>query len=172
MLPIKQTIKRRFTIMLPQITCVSALPDKTGKHENFIFFHSNAVLVHCLNSASFISSIFDSRLILSLLHDSLHLVINAFSSGAVGGMVRDKRSRERSRSWTAFHAQCTSALSYGFPISQGNAETLDRWGGKTEHRLISYVLGNTSAQNYRNRTVYFKIIASQRWDEYIVLFID
>jgi len=30
--------------MLPQITCASALPGKTGKHENHIF-HSNAVLV-------------------------------------------------------------------------------------------------------------------------------
>jgi len=30
--------------MTPQITCASALPGKTGKHENHIF-HSNAVLV-------------------------------------------------------------------------------------------------------------------------------
>jgi len=30
--------------MSPQITCASALPGKTGKHENHIF-HSNAVLV-------------------------------------------------------------------------------------------------------------------------------
>jgi len=30
--------------MPPQITCASALPGKTGKHENHIF-HSNAVLV-------------------------------------------------------------------------------------------------------------------------------
>jgi len=37
--------------MPPQITCASALPGKTGKHENCVF-HSNAVLVHCLNSNS------------------------------------------------------------------------------------------------------------------------
>jgi len=57
-LPIKQTIKRRFTVP-PQITCASALPGKTGKHENCIF-HSNAVLVHCQNSTSrcLMSSIF------------------------------------------------------------------------------------------------------------------
>jgi len=30
--------------MSPQITCASALPGKTGKHENH-YFHSNAVLV-------------------------------------------------------------------------------------------------------------------------------
>ena len=62
------------------------------------------------------------------------------------------------------HTQCTSALSSGFPISQGNAEALDSWGGKTKHHMISYFLGNTSAKNYRNRIVYVKIIASRRWD--------
>jgi len=52
----------------------------------------------------------------------------------------------------------------GFSVSQGSAETIDRWGGKTKHRLISYFLSNTSAKNYRNRIMYVKIIASQRWD--------
>jgi len=51
-----------------------------------------------------------------------------------------------------------------FPLSKGNAEALDRWGGKTKHHLISYFLSNTSAKNYRNRIVCVKIIASQRWD--------
>jgi len=37
MLPIKQAIKRRFT-MPPQITCASALPGKTGKHKKSHFF--------------------------------------------------------------------------------------------------------------------------------------
>jgi len=43
----------------PQITCASAIPGKTEKHENCIF-HSNAVLVHCQHSTgrSLISSIF------------------------------------------------------------------------------------------------------------------
>ena len=36
MLPIKQAIKRSFT-MPPQVTCTSALPGKTGKRENHIF---------------------------------------------------------------------------------------------------------------------------------------
>jgi len=52
----------------------------------------------------------------------------------------------------------------GFPVSQGSAEALDRWGEKTKHRLISYFLSNTSAKNYRNRIVYVKIIASRMWD--------
>jgi len=61
-------------------------------------------------------NLFDSRLILTLLYDSLSLVINAFSSGLLGGMVQEKGSRERSRSWTVLHAQCISAMSSGFPI--------------------------------------------------------
>jgi len=80
------------------------------------------------------------------------------------GMVQEKGSQERCSSWTVLHAQSTSALSSGFPLSQGNAEALDRWGGKAKHRLISYLLSNTSAKNYRNRIVYVKIIASQMWD--------
>jgi len=47
-----------------------------------------------------------------------------------------------------------------FPVLQGSAEPLDRWGGKTKHRLISYFLSNTSAKDYRNRIVYVKTIAS------------
>jgi len=76
--------------------------------------------------------------------------------GTVGGMVQEKGSRYRCSSWTVLHAQCISALSSGFPISQGNAEALDRWGGKTKHRMISYFLNNIFAKNYRNRIVYSK----------------
>ena len=52
----------------------------------------------------------------------------------------------------------------GFPVLQGSAEPLDRWGGKTNHILISNFLSNSSAKNYHNRIVYVKIIASQKWD--------
>jgi len=65
---------------------------KTGKHENCIF-HSNAVLVYCLNATNQLLDFFnliDSRLILTMLYDSLNLVINAFSWGLFGGMVQDK----------------------------------------------------------------------------------
>ena len=62
------------------------------------------------------------------------------------------------------HNTPCSTLSSGFPISQGNAEALDRWGGKTKHHMIPYFLGNISAKHYRNRIVYAKTIASQRWN--------
>jgi len=84
--------------MPPQITCASALPRKTGKHENRIF-HSNAISVHCQNSTSrsLISSV-------SLTHDSysrcctydsLYLVVNVFSSGLLRGHgLRERKSIE------------------------------------------------------------------------------
>jgi len=109
-------------------------------------------------------NMFDSQLILTLLYHSLNLVINAFSSGLLGSMVQDKWSRGHCRSWTVLHAQCTSALSSGFPISQGNTEVLDRWDGKTKHHLISNFLSSTSAKNCHNWILYVKIIASQRWN--------
>jgi len=46
----------------------------------------------------------------------------------------------------------------GFPVLQGSAEPLDRWGGKRKHRRISYFLSNTSAKNYHNWIVYVKLI--------------
>ena len=106
----------------------------------------------------------DSWLVLTLLYDCLNLVINAFSSGLLEGMVQEKGSRERRSSWTVLHAQCTSVLCSGFPLSQGNTEAVDRWGRQRKYRLISYFLSNTSAKNYRNRIMYVKIIASKRWD--------
>ena len=143
--------------MPSQITCASALPDEMD-------FHSNAVLVHCLNSTSCLtSSIF-------LTHDS-YAAVWLFKScnqwvqlgAVVGGTVPEKWRRKRSSSWTVLHAQCTSALSSGFPVSQGYAEALERWGEKTKCCLISYFLSNTCDKNYRNRIVCVEIIASQRW---------
>jgi len=39
-------------------------------------------------------SLFDSRLIFTLLYDSLNLVVNAFSSGCWGHGLRERKSRE------------------------------------------------------------------------------
>ena len=128
-----------------------------------LHFHSNAVLLHCQNSTSccLISSTF--LVILTLLYDSLNPVIDAFSSGLLGGMVQEKRSRECCSNCTVLHAHGTSALSSGFPLLQGNAETLNSQGSKTKHCLISYTFFfNTSATTYHNRIVYVKIIAIQR----------
>jgi len=41
-------------------------------------------------------------------------------------MVQEKESQERCKSWTVLHARSASALSSVFPISQDNAEALDR----------------------------------------------
>jgi len=150
--------------MPPQITCASALPGKTRKHENCVFRCSCALPEFNQSLLDFFN-LFDSRLVLTLLYDSLNLVINAVSSRLLEDMVQEKGSRESCRSWTVLNAQCISALSSGFPLSQSNAEALDRWGGKTKHHLIFYFLSNTSAKNCRNLFAYvIMIIASQRWD--------
>jgi len=55
-----------------------------------LHFHSNALLLHCQNSTSccLISSTF--LVILTLLYDSLNLVIDAFSSGLLGAWFKRK----------------------------------------------------------------------------------
>ena len=149
-----------------QITCASALPGKTEKRKSCIF-PSNAVLVHCPNSTSCLISLtfFDSRLIPMLLYDFLSLVINAFSHRDCWGHGSGERKlRALQQLDCVADIQCTSELSSGFSISQGNAEALDRWGGKTKHRMIPYFLSNISAKSCLNRIVYVKIIASWRWD--------
>jgi len=52
----------------------------------------------------------------------------------------------------------------GFLVSPGSAEALVRCGGKIKYILIAYFLGNIYAKNCHSRTVYIKIIASQRWE--------
>jgi len=55
----------------------------------------------------------------------------------------------------------------GFRVSPGSAEAQVRWGWKLKHILIAYFLGSICSKNYRNRAVYVKIIASQRWDVFL-----
>jgi len=152
--------------MPPQITCASALPCKMKKDENCIFTQMLCQCIAWIQPTAWFLHFFDSRLILTTLYDSLSHVINAFSpQGCWGHGSGERKSRALQQlSWTVLLAHCTSALSSGFPISHGNAEALERWGGKTKHRLISYFLSNTSAKNYHNQIVYVKSIASQRWD--------
>ena len=56
---------------------------------------------------------------------------------------------------------------FGFPVSPCSAEAQVRRDGQIKCILIAYFLGSTCAKNYRNRTVYVKIIASQRWDVFL-----
>jgi len=96
-------------------------------------------------------SLFDSRLILTLLYDSLNLVINAFSSGLLGTWF--KRKEVESAAAVGLCCMHKAPLHQcpvfwpRFPLSQGNAKTLGRWGGKTKHHLISYFISHTSAEN-------------------------
>jgi len=129
--------------MSPQVTCTSALPGKTGNTKIAFFTRCISALPEFNQLLLDFFNLFDSRLILTMLYDSLNLVINAFSLGLLWGMVQVKGSRECCKRWTVLNAQCSNALSSGFPLSQGNAGALDRWGGKTKHRLIPYFLSDT-----------------------------
>ena len=84
--------------MAPQTTCAFALPGKTGKRENRIFLlkYCISALLEFNQSLLDFFSPFDSRLILTLLYDSLNLVINAFSSapGCWGHGSGERKSRE------------------------------------------------------------------------------
>jgi len=71
---------------------------------------------------------FDSRLILVLLYDFLSLVINAVSRRDCWGHGSGERKSIALQQLTVLHAQCTSALYSGFPISQGNVEALGEVG--------------------------------------------
>ena len=108
--------------MSPQTTCASALPRKAGNTKIAFFTHCISALSELNQLLLNFFNLFDSRLILTLLHDSVNLVINAFSSGLLWGMIQETGSRDRCNSWIVLHAQSTSALSSGFPLSQGNAE--------------------------------------------------
>jgi len=77
-------------------------------------FHSNAVLVHCLNSTMLFDffNILNSQLILMLLYDSLNLVISAFISELLGARFRINEVESAAEVGLCYtHAQCTSALS-------------------------------------------------------------
>jgi len=90
--------------MLAQITCAFALPGKTGNTKMAFFTRCISALPEFNQLLLDFSSLSDSRLILTLLYDSLNLAINAFSLGLLAGMVQEKGSRECCSSWTVLHA--------------------------------------------------------------------
>ena len=69
--------------------------------------------------------LFDSKLILVLLYNSINLVINPFSSGLLGAWFGRKEVESAAAVGLCY---MHSTLSSGFPLplSQGNAEALDR----------------------------------------------
>ena len=157
---IKQPIQRRFTTST-QITCASALPGKTGKHENCIF-HSNARIEPV--AAWFLQSVW----LMTHTHAAVWLPKSRNQCVQLGAVVGAWFRRNELDSAAAVGLCCMHnapvCCLLGFLFLQGNAEALDKWGGKAKHRLIYYFLTNTSAKNCRNRIVYVNIIASQRSD--------
>ena len=95
--------------MLRQIICASALPGKMGNTKIAFFTRCisalpefNQLLLDFFNLDFF--SLFDSRLIVMLLSDSLNLVINVFSYGLLGGHGSGER---KSRVLQQLDMSCT-----------------------------------------------------------------
>jgi len=80
-----------------EITCASALPGKTGKHENRIFSLKWCISALPEFSSSLLDffSLFDSGLVLTLLYDSLNLVINARGCWRHGSGERKSRAPQQ-----------------------------------------------------------------------------
>ena len=74
-----------------QLTCASALAGKTEKREIAFSPQCCTSALPEFNQLHDFFNLFDSRLILTLLYDSLNPVINAFSYREYwGGMVQEK----------------------------------------------------------------------------------
>jgi len=60
--------------MPPQITCASALPGKTAKHENHIF-HSNAVLVESTAAVNcaLLRCLSERKIVICDVYDSVYV---------------------------------------------------------------------------------------------------
>jgi len=153
--------------MSHQTTCASALAGKTGKRKSCIF-PSNAALVHSLpefNQLLDFFNLFDSQLIFVLLYDSLNLVINVFSHRDCWGHGSEER-----RSLALQQLDCVAHAVHQYAVFWLFCQVMlkhYRWGGKTKHHMIPYILSNISAKNYRNRIVYAKIVANRRWDVFL-----
>jgi len=91
--------------------CISALPE------------FNQSLLDFFN-------LFDSRLTLTLLYDSLNISMNAFNSEMFGDVVGRGSGERKSRALQQLDCVARTkhhgALSSGFSLSQGNAEAPDR----------------------------------------------
>jgi len=86
-----------------QITCASALPGKTGNTKIAFFTRYISTLPEFNQSLLDFFSLFDSRLVITLLYDSLNLLINAFSLGLLGTWFRRKEV-ESAAAVTVLHA--------------------------------------------------------------------
>jgi len=85
---------------------------QTGKHKKSPHFSlkcSISALPEFNQSVVDFFSLFDSRLILTLLYDSLNLVINAFSSGLLGAWFRRKEVESAAARTMHVH-QCAALL--------------------------------------------------------------
>ena len=58
-------------------------------------------------------------------------------------------------------------LFLNYCIISGNAEAIVRCGGKLQHLLIAYFLGNTCAKHYENPTMLSRVISKNVGDVFL-----
>ena len=135
--------------MPPQITCASALPDKTAKHESCIL---HSLLYQCIARIQAVAALFLQSFWLTThnhaavwLPESCNQCVQLRALGEHKAPVR-----------------CL----LGFLFCKVMLKHQKGEVGKQSiiWFLISYFLSNTCAKNYRNQVVCVKIIASQMWD--------
>jgi len=136
--------------MPAQITGASALPGKTGSTKIAFFTRRVSALPEFNQVLLDFFSHFDSRLIVTLLCDSLNLVINAWGF------------------WEAWfkRKEVESAAAVGL-CCMHEAPLRRILGFLFCKVMLKHFLSNTSAKNYCCWIVYVKIIASQRWDVFL-----
>jgi len=133
--------------MPPQITCASALPGKTEKHENRIFTHCIAWIqpaVWFLQTFWLTTHTHDA---VSSYRKSRNYAFSPQDCWRHGSGERKSRALHKFDCVARTVHQC--AVLWVSYFTRYIAEALDRWGGKTKHRVISYFLSklNTSAKN-------------------------
>jgi len=112
--------------MPAQNLCSALYTWQNGKHGYCIFTRCISCALPEFNQLLLdFFSLFDSRLILMLLYDSLNIVISAFSLGLWRHGSRESKSTALQQV-DCVDAKSTSALSSASPLSQGNAGALDR----------------------------------------------
>ena len=103
-------------------------------------------------------NLFDSRLILTLLYDSLNLAINEFISGVLGAWFRINEIESAAEvglccTHNALVQHMSRKMQFTcFPVLPGSAEAQVIWGGIVKRRLIAYFIGNISAKNIKIRS--------------------
>ena len=137
---------KRWSVIPPTLTNVSALPGKHKPQKLCLFSHAGC----CVSKTKWLGEKY------------LHIVLNTTLLSTKNCWNRLMSVEDTaSQNSVVFETQYTGWLKKtisGVHVSPGSAETLVRRGGIANHRLISYSLSNISAKNYQNQLMCVEVI--------------